>query len=115
MPQRPGTACRKPGCPGIVHNGVCTRCGPLKRQRNADHDAQRGTAADRGYDRRWRNLRLVFLADHPLCAKCEERGETRMATDVHHVTPKRDGGTDDEANLMALCHECHSAITAAGG
>lgn len=35
------------------------------------------------------------------------------ATDVHHKVAKVDGGTDEESNLEALCHSCHSKKTAA--
>lgn len=27
---------------------------------------------------------------------------------VHHIVPARYGGTDDESNLVLLCHHCHS-------
>ena len=37
------------------------------------------------------------------------------ATDVHHIVPRRDGGPDEEDNLMALCHACHSRVTGQGG
>jgi 5-methylcytosine-specific restriction protein A len=37
------------------------------------------------------------------------------ATDVHHLIPKRDGGCDEESNLEALCHSCHSKVTNTGG
>ncbi|MHB0886869.1 MAG: HNH endonuclease [Bacillota bacterium] len=36
----------------------------------------------------------------------------RPATDLDHRVSKRKGGTDDPANLQALCHQCHSAKTA---
>jgi 5-methylcytosine-specific restriction protein A len=115
MPERAPTACRKPGCPGLVRAGVCSVCGPLRRHAQAAYDAQRGTAAQRGYDARWQRLRLAFLAAHPFCAACAQAGRVEPATDVHHITPRRDRGADAEENLQALCHRCHSRITAAGG
>lgn len=90
-------------------------CGPIKRQRNAVHDAQRGSAAERGYDRRWRRLRTAYLVAHPLCVECQKRGAIVLATDVDHVVARRNGGSDDESNLQALCHACHSRKTASGG
>lgn len=110
MTQRAGTACRKPGCPGIVRSGICTKCGPLRSR--SDHDDRRGTAASRGYDHRWRKLRQMYLAAHPLCVECERIGLVTAATDVDHIRAKRHGGTDDEDNLQALCHTCHSRKTA---
>ena len=114
MARRPGSACRRSGCPGIVHDGVCSTCGPLRKRSRAEHDAKRGTAAQRGYGSRWRRLRELFLRAHPLCADCLRHGRAVAATDVHHLVAKRDGGGDDESNLEALCHSCHSRRTAAG-
>jgi 5-methylcytosine-specific restriction protein A len=115
MPQRAPSACRRPGCAGLVRAGVCSRCGPLRSQVQAAHDEQRGTAAQRGYGGRWQRLRLAFLSEHPLCAHCLACGIVVPATDVHHLVPRRDGGSDEESNLQALCHACHSRVTGAGG
>jgi len=57
----------------------------------------------------------MFLREHPLCDLCAVDGLVKAATDVHHLAPKREGGTDEESNLQALCHSCHSRITGAGG
>ena len=114
MPSKPASACRKPGCPGQVRDGTCSVCGPRRRQADQQHDAQRGTAAARGYGARWQQLRSRVLSQHPLCADCAKRNVVTAATDVHHIAAKRDGGQDEESNLMALCHACHSKRTAAG-
>lgn len=115
MPQRPGAACKRPGCAGIVRAGVCSVCGPLRLPVQRAHDERRGTAAQRGYDGRWQRVRAMYLRAHPLCVQCERGGRVTAATDVHHIIPRRDGGSDEDGNLMALCHACHSAITARGG
>lgn len=115
MPQRAPTACRTPGCNGLVRNGVCSKCGPVRRQAAAQHDERRGSAAQRGYGGRWQRLRAAFLAAHPLCEVCDRAGRVEPATDVHHIVPRRAGGQDIDSNLQALCHACHSRITAAGG
>ena len=115
MPLRAPSACRKPGCRGLVRNGVCSVCGPLKRHAQQQHDDQRGTAAQRGYDGRWQRRRLMFSYAHPLCVECQRDSRVTPATDVHHVRPVREGGTDEDSNLQALCHACHSRLTAAGG
>jgi 5-methylcytosine-specific restriction enzyme A len=98
-----------------VRDGACSVCGPLRHATDQVHDAQRGTAAQRGYDGRWQRTRLRYLQAHPHCASCWQDGRVQAATDVHHITPKRDGGGDDDSNLQALCHACHSRVTAAGG
>lgn len=115
MPQRAPSACRRPGCRGIVRNGVCSVCGPLRRQSQVAHDERRGTAASRGYGRRWRKVRAMVLGQHPVCAECERQGRVTLATDVHHKIAKRDGGLDTFDNLEPLCHRCHSRITGQGG
>ena len=85
-----------------------------KRHEQQRVDANRGTSAERGYGYRWRKARTAFLAAHPLCAKCAERGIVKAATDVDHIKPWRERpdlfwNTD---NWQALCHECHAAKTA---
>ena len=115
MPLRAPSACRRPGCRGLVRNGVCSVCGALKRQPQQQHDEQRGTAAQRGYDGRWQRRRVMFWRAHPLCAACAAQGVTVVATDVHHLVPLRSGGSDEDSNLQALCHACHSRVTGAGG
>lgn len=114
MAQRPGSACRRSGCAGIVHGGVCDACGPLRRQRQVDYDQRRGTRQQRGYGSEWQRIRAAFLLAHPLCADCEEQGRTTAANEVHHVVALRNGGTHDEVNLRALCKPCHSTRTMRG-
>ena len=64
--------------------------------------------ANGGYDRRWRKLRRMVLADESLCRMCAEIGRTTLATVVDHIKPKRDGGTDERDNLQPLCAPCHN-------
>lgn len=80
-------------------------------RRTWDHDGR--TAHQRGYGARWQKLRLVILAREPLCRSCRAHGRTRAATIVDHITPKANGGTDDDANLQPLCVACHDAKTIA--
>ena len=115
MPRRAGRSCTRPGCRGVVHDGVCSVCGPLRREPAREHDARRGTAHERGYDRRWQRLRATVLATSPLCAECQRQGHITPATDVHHRVAKRAGGEDALENLEPLCHSCHSRVTAHGG
>lgn len=113
MPRRAAGTCLRPGCKGLVHDGVCSVCGEDARKRSsAEYDAQRGTSTERGYGRLWRKLRLMFLSENPLCVECELDGLVVAATDVDHIIPKRQGGTDDWSNLQALCHSHHSQKTA---
>jgi len=63
----------------------------------------RPTAAERGYDARWRQVRMRFLKHNPLCAHC-----SRLAQLVDHIRPLRAGGTHDWGNLQSLCRSCHA-------
>jgi 5-methylcytosine-specific restriction enzyme A len=59
---------------------------------------------ERGYDHRWMKLRLVVLArDQHLCQPCRRARRVSPATAVDHIIPKAKGGTDDLANLEAIC------------
>ena len=40
MPTRAPSACRRPGCPGLVRNGVCSRCGPLRKMAAAARERE---------------------------------------------------------------------------
>jgi 5-methylcytosine-specific restriction enzyme A len=115
MPTKAPAACKRSGCPGLVRDGVCSVCGPLRAAVQRQHDEQRGSAAQRGYGARWQRLRGMVLRGSPLCAECARQGIVTPATDVHHLVKRRDGGPDAEGNLEALCHACHSRITAQGG
>jgi 5-methylcytosine-specific restriction endonuclease McrA len=55
-----------------------------------------------GGTRLWRRRRRYQLARSPLCHVCGE-----LATEVGHVLPRADGGSDDPANLRSLCHAHH--------
>lgn len=77
---------------------------------------QRGTAAERGYDHRWRKARAVWLAENPLCAECMRQGIVNAATDVDHIVPHR-GNAEvfwQAGNLQSLCWTCHRKKTARG-
>lgn len=111
MPQRPGSACQRPGCGGLVRDGSCSVCGPVRRQRDQVTDERRGSSAQRGYGGRWQRVRLMYLRAHPLCVACELAGRVTPATDVDHIVPKRWGGRDAEDNFQSLCHACHTRKT----
>ena len=90
----------------------------LRRQqkRMPSQPDDRPSPSRRGYDRKWMRLRRWFLARHPLCAHCLQRGFTTPATEVDHIKPLRDGGARlDQTNLQALCKSCHSRKTAREG
>lgn len=112
MPSRPPTACRRPGCAGLVVGGICSRCGVLRRATAAEHDERRGSSRQRGYDARWERVRSMHLAAEPLCRMCSQAGRTTAAVLVDHILPINDGGAIlDDRNLQSLCRSCHDEKT----
>ena len=76
------------------------------------YDQRRGSAASRGYDHRWREKRLAYLRENPLCVECLKEGRSEPATQVDHVIALRKGGADEPSNYQSLCHHHHSVKTA---
>ena len=105
MPDRGAVLCRqcrrRPARPG-------SRCDACRATRPAE---ARGSAASRGYGRRWERLRAAILARDVFC---QAEGCARLATQIDHRLAKRHGGSDDPSNLQGLCDSCHSRKTAAG-
>jgi 5-methylcytosine-specific restriction protein A len=61
---------------------------------------------------RWMRLRKAFLAEHPLCVRCETEGRLVPATIVHHIRERleRPDLALDPANLLSMCDKCHSSL-----
>lgn len=63
---------------------------------------------------RWRELRTIKLINNPLCERCEKKGLTVAAEDIHHIDSftKYEGNQRlyvayDYNNLESLCKKCH--------
>jgi 5-methylcytosine-specific restriction enzyme A len=111
MPQRAKHPCAAHGCAALIEAGrYCVEHTPNQSQREA-----RPNAHQRGYGAQWQRLRLRVLRSHPLCAdpfgEHARRSEVIAATDIDHIVAKRRGGRDEDNNLQALCHSCHSRKT----
>ena len=83
-----------------------------KRDFNQANDARRGSPAARGYDWRWRKIRVAVLTESPLCIFCEGAGRVVIATVVDHIEPLAEGGGNERDNLRSLCKPCHDRHTA---
>jgi 5-methylcytosine-specific restriction protein A len=76
-------------------------------------DQQRGNRHQRGYGYAWEKLRASVLErDTGLCQPCLRNAHVTAASQVDHITPKAQGGTDHPSNLEAICEPCHKAKTA---
>ena len=111
IPYKPKKPCAYPGCPELTDVRFC--------ENHAKQDARnyeryrRDPATRKRYGRAWKRIRDRYISRHPLCEECEKHGRATPAEEVHHILPLAQGGTHAEANLMALCKECHSGITLA--
>jgi len=113
MPNKPPRGCGRSGCPNLTlsPSGLCEY---HEKQRQQLQDNTRGTASERGYDSRWRKVRLLYLAEHPLCVICQQEGIITAATVVDHIKAHRGDYSLmwDETNWQALCSKHHSIKTA---
>ena len=51
--------------------------------------------------------RLRRLRDEPMCRDCKAKGFVTQATEVDHIKPLAQGGSDDDDNCRSLCSACH--------
>jgi len=106
MPYKLPHPCAYPGCPEITHGRYCDKHKTIagqeynKYQRSPDHN--------KIYGRRWRNLRSIYIAKHPLCEECLKHNRYVPVAEVHHIVPTDQGGTHTEDNLVSLCQSCHT-------
>ncbi len=76
-----------------------------------DHSLSRH---ERGYGYQWVKTRArVLQRDGYLCQPCLKTGRPTPATEVDHITPKAQDGTDDYDNLQSICTDCHKVKTKA--
>ena len=55
------------------------------------------------------NIRREHFRRHPLCVGCLAKSppRTTVATELDHIKPLHQGGTDTPENRQGLCGECH--------
>ncbi|MDP3909706.1 MAG: HNH endonuclease signature motif containing protein [Gemmatimonadales bacterium] len=110
MPNRSPHPCAQPRCPNTITSGG--RC-DVHRRREPDTRTDTRTITARGYGADWRRVRAVVILEEPTCRLCRAMTPRRVTrtTDVDHIVPKAQGGTDERSNLQGLCHSHHSAKT----
>ena len=111
MPWAAPRPCRQSGCAALTADGWCDE---HRKARAKRYDAERGSAAKRGYGARWRKARATYLKRHPLCLACEANGRLTAANTVDHIIPHRGDMRLfwDRENWQALCKPCHDSKTA---
>lgn len=80
------------------------------KHRSIEQAPRKLTTTERGYGWQWQKLRLVILAEEPLCRMCAEDGFYVAAEEVDHI----DGNShnNERENLRPLCRACHLQRTA---
>jgi 5-methylcytosine-specific restriction protein A len=114
MPYAPKRPCRQPGCGTLVESGYCDR---HKRTYRPRTETPRPTVAERGYSGEHTKTRMRVIHRDQTCRECGRQlwrdGKPVKGATAHHVIPRRYGGSDDEANMIAVCaHPCHQTVEA---
>lgn len=106
MPIKPKKPCMHPMCPRLTDEKYCD-------EHKKIHCADRESANQRGYDRRWQKARVRYLRSHPLCVKCQQADRLVVATVVDHIEPHQGDKILfwDERNWQSLCKQCHDRKT----
>jgi 5-methylcytosine-specific restriction protein A len=100
--------CRECKVATINRNGYCDKHQALSVGWNRNPSAWQG----KGSTRKWRTIRSAVLnRDKHLCVECKVNGICNPATEVDHIVPKNNGGTDALSNLQSLCKEHHEEKT----
>lgn len=105
--------CPRPRCSSLVtKDRPCPAHPPAAKARRQELDQHRGSAAARGYGKRWKKFRDAWLARHPLCHAHDRRKLVAAAVVVDHIKPH---GGDMRIfwalpeNAQGLCKECDEA------
>lgn len=112
MPSRPLRPCKHRGCSALVAGGKTYCPAHASEEIKWKSDAVRGNRHERGYGNAWTKRRdHILRRDCGLCQVCKRAGRVTIATEVDHILPKAQGGTDDDENLQAICRACHQTKT----
>lgn len=97
-----GRVCAKPGCPELA----------VDRAHCDAHKREPWTGTRKRSSRPWaRKRRRILQHDHYRCQPCKRQGKRTKATEVDHIKPLSQGGTDDDNNLESVCRDCHRTKT----
>ena len=108
MPRKPLKPCRYPGCPNLCEKDYCSEHAGLMAK--SYNKYTRSNNHNKRYGREWKRIRDRYANSHPLCEMCLKEGRYTPMTEVHHILPIKQGGTNENSNLMSLCHSCHEKI-----
>lgn len=100
--------CNHPGCRRAIppDASYCVLHAPLhiNVEQCRRYDSARPVSHRFYHTARWQKIRNAFMARHPLCRICYERGIIRQAEVVDHIVEISDGGSMIASdNLQSLC------------
>lgn len=101
MPWKPRRPCSASGCANLK---------PCPTHPDLGRWGGRGSSAARGYGYAWQQQRKRALERDGYACACGA-----AATQVDHVVPKVNGGTDDLDNLASRCDGCANTKTGREG
>ena len=112
MPNLISRQCSTRGCPNAAETG--SKCAEHAKARHRDINQLRDKLSKKFYNsQRWKEMRINYLFQNPLCAGCLKNGRTANAEQVDHIKPHR-GDVRlffNWQNLQGLCASCHSRKT----
>jgi 5-methylcytosine-specific restriction enzyme A len=115
MPQRAFRVCQHPQCGALCRGRYCDEhVIEHANERAKVFDEARGSAAARGYDRRWRRLSKAIIARDPLCkiakiCTADYPGQLPAPSEcADHIISRARGGRDTMSNLQGACIRCNS-------
>jgi len=114
MPKRSKKPCSRVGCSNLIDGNKKYCKSHEELQENNHYDKYRGTAAQRGYNAKWRKARTRFLSMNHLCVECSKEFKITVATVVDHIIPHKGDYALfwDETNWQPLCKKHHDIKTA---
>ena len=114
MPYKPKKPCKYPGCSKLTEGSYCVEHAHIMYQRY-NRNRRDPEINERYHNEEWRRIREAFIITYPFCQICKKYGNLVPASEVHHIKPLAEGGTNDFSNLISLCHRCHHRIHAERG
>jgi 5-methylcytosine-specific restriction protein A len=114
MPRKGKSICKKIGCSVLIEKSGF--CDDHNEQTNKFKilDQQKNPLSKKFYNTsKWTKTSKRFREENPLCERCEAKGITEIAKEVHHEPPllvllKRKLNPHDELYLHSLCNQCHA-------
>ena len=114
MPFKPKKPCKYPGCNKLTDGRYCTEHLRLLMNEYNKHHRNQQTQAVYISDE-WQRIREEHLISYPFCQVCKRYGRLIRASEVHHIVPLADGGSNKHNNLLSVCHRCHMKLHAERG